>query len=154
MSIGYKAVRGFAVPVFFLVAAATAAPADTQQIVDGVEIYLGVVPAELVRGHPREHPESSMHGGVPVGQNHVMVALFDAKTGERIARAEVSARVRVRGGHVTEVEKHLEQMLIAGSQTYGNYFPMVVTEPYLIELTIRIPGRTKPVTARFEWAKT
>ena len=30
---------------------------------DGVSVYFSVVPAEMVRGHPREHPESEMHGG-------------------------------------------------------------------------------------------
>ena len=50
------------------------------QVVDGVAIYFGVMPAELVRGHPREHPESGMHGDPPVGESHLLVALFDERS--------------------------------------------------------------------------
>src|SRR4030067_126792 len=75
--------------------AAAAPPAATpyRRGVDGVAIYFGILPAELVRGHPQEHPEGQMHGGVPVGENHITVALFDDKTGKRITRAEVTATV-------------------------------------------------------------
>jgi heme A synthase len=64
-----------------LVVSATAAAGGYRQVVDGVAVYFGVMPAELVRGHPQEHPEGQMHGGVPVGENHIMVALFEDKTG-------------------------------------------------------------------------
>ena len=148
---------GQALRVSFAAAAlwCMAAPAHAggyQQVVDGVAIYFGIVPAEMVRGHPREHPEGEMHGGVPAGESHIMVALFDAKTGERITRAEVTARVS--GGHATSGEKRLEPMVIAGSQTYGNYFPMTGIGPYQIELNVRVFGKTKPVRARFEWSRS
>ena len=106
----------------------------------------------MVRGHPREHPESEMHGGVPTGENHIMVALFDDKTGERIVGAEITARVR--SGHAPDIEKRLESMTIVGSLTYGNYFYMVGSGPYQIELRIHVPGRNKPVSVRFEWARS
>jgi hypothetical protein len=43
---------------------------------------------------PAEHTESKMHGGAPRGrgQHHLIVSLFDAKTGKRIENAQVSAR--------------------------------------------------------------
>lgn len=142
--------------IFFMISlvTATTAQTNTRQTVDGVEVYLGIVPAEMVRGHPREHPESTMHGGVATGQSHLMVALFDAKTGMRITDARVNVRLSVRGGHLQEVVKQLEPMLIAGSQTYGQYFPMLASEPYQIEVTITLSGRDKPVVANFEWSKT
>ena len=58
------------------------------QTVNDVTIYLGVMPSEIVRGHP----ESSLHGS-PKGSDlrHVVVALFDAKTTDRITDAKVSA---------------------------------------------------------------
>lgn len=144
-----------AVVVAGLLLAATAAwSADSgyHKVAGGVSVYFGIVPAEIVRGHPREHPESEMHGGVPAGENHIMVALFDDKTGERIVRAEVVARVR--GGRAPEVEKRLESMTIAGSLTYGNYFYMAGSGPYQIELRIYAPGRNKPISMRFEWARS
>lgn len=139
-----------AVALWFMAAPASAG--GYQQVVDGAAIYFGIVPAEVVRGHPREHPEGEMHGGVPAGESHIMVALFDAKTSERIVRAEVTARVS--GGHASSIEKRLETMVISGSQTYGNYFAMTGPGPYQIELHVRLPGRTKPVRARFEWSRS
>ncbi len=54
------------------IAAAADAPQNFQ-VVQGVAIYLGVMPAQMVRGHPK------MHGGVPAAgyEDHVIVALFD-----------------------------------------------------------------------------
>lgn len=140
------------VGLLFAVTAVWSAHSGYHKVVDGVSVYFAIVPAELVRGHPREHPESEMHGGVPAGESHVMVALFDDKTGDRITRAEVTARVR--GGHVATIEKRLEPMTIAGSLTYGNYFPMGGSGPYQVELRIYAPGRNKPISMRFEWARS
>jgi hypothetical protein len=144
-----------AVVVVGLLLVATAvwgAHSGYHKAVDGVSVYFAIVPAEMVRGHPREHPEGVMHGGVPAGENHIMVALFDEKSGERIVRAEVTARVR--GKNAPDIEKRLEPMTIAGSLTYGNYFYMVGSGPYQIELRIQVPGRNKPVSMRFEWARS
>lgn len=144
-----------AVVVVGLLLVATAAwSADNSyhKVANGVSVYFGIVPAELVRGHPREHPEGEMHGGVPAGENHIMVALFDDKTGERITRAQVTARVS--GGHAAGIEKRLEPMTIAGSLTYGNYFYMGGSGPYQVELRIYAPGRNKPISMRFEWARS
>jgi hypothetical protein len=115
------------------------------KVVDGVSIYLGVVPAEIVRGHPKEHPEGAMHGGAPAGgeQYHVMVALFDAKTGQRINDAQVTAKV-------ADVEKKLEVMNIANAITYGNFFPMSGRGPFRIVVQIRKPGEPRIVEALFE----
>ena len=144
-------VSGLLAALLWLSAAALAAERDQRQVIDGIAIYFGILPAELVRGHPPEHPESGMHGGTPAGENHLMVALFNDKTGERIARAEVTATIT--GPDRFKAEKRLEPMTIAGSVTYGNYFNMLGPGPYRIELLIRLPGAAKPIRARFEWAR-
>ena len=134
---------------------ATAAPtADTayRRVVDGVAVYFGVMPAELVRGHPQEHPEGQMHGGVPVGENHIMVALFEGKTGKRITRAEVTATITGPGNF--KAEKKLEPMIIAGAATFGNYFNMLGPGPYRIALRIRTPGIGHDIEATFTWARS
>ena len=120
------------------------------KVVDGVTIYIGILPAEMIRGHPKEHPEGSMHGGVPRGgeQYHVMVALFDAKTGERINDADVKASVAGVGAKGWPVK--LEPMNIANTITYGNYFNMSGYGPFRIDLQIRRPNATRVIEARFE----
>jgi hypothetical protein len=143
---------GWLLAGLLLVVSATVAAGGYRQVVDGVAVYFGVVPAELVRGHPREHPESGMHGGPPVGESHLLVALFDDKTGTRIRGAEITATIT---GAEGKIEKKLEPMVIEDTATYGNYFYLIGPGPYRIDLAIRLPGGTKsPLRARFEWARS
>jgi hypothetical protein len=127
-----------------LTAPASAEVGGDSQTVDNVVIYLGLMPAEMIRGHPAEHKESSMHGGPPAGgQYHVLIALFDAKSGARITGAQVEARV-------SEVGIEGSEKTIAGAETYGNYFPMPGHAPIRIEVAIRLPGQSRDIRARFE----
>jgi hypothetical protein len=138
-------------PALLIAFTAAAAPAY-EQVVDGVAIYFGIVPAELVRGHPRQHPEGEMHGGPHAGQNHVMVALFDDKSGRRITVAEVHASVT--GPKGLRSGQALEPMVIANAVTFGNYFAMPGPGPYRIALRIRLPGTTRDIEAVFSWARS
>lgn len=128
-----------------------AAPSGSRQVVEGVALYFGLLPAELVRGHAREHPESGMHGGVPVGESHLLVALFDDKTGKRIDGAEVTATVT--GPERLKLRKTLEPMTVAGAITYGNYFYLTGPGPYRIAVRARLPD-AREVTATFTWARS
>ncbi len=129
-----------------------AAERDYRQVVDGVAIYFGILPAQLVRGHPPEHPEGEMHGGAPAGENHVMIALFNAQSGARVTGAEVGATIT--GPDRFKAEKKLEPMVIAGSLSYGNYFYMTGPGPYRIQLRIRLPGTHEEIRAAFTWARS
>jgi len=119
-----------------------------QQVVSGVEVYLGVVPAEIVAGHPATHPERQMHGGA-TGGYHVMVALFDHASGQRITDAQVSARL----GPPSQPgpETRLEPMTIAGAPSYGNFLDMTRGGSYRIDFQIRRPGRPEAIPAVFQW---
>ncbi|MEW5755866.1 MAG: hypothetical protein AB1810_06135 [Pseudomonadota bacterium] len=131
---------------------ATAAAMDTSQskVVHGMAVYLGIFPAEIILGHPKEHPESEMHGGVPGGKHkyHVVIALFDNATGKRVTDAEVKANVAEIG--LAGQEKKLEPMKIADTVTYGNYFEMIGSNPYKIKLQIRRKGEKTAREAEFE----
>lgn len=120
------------------------------QTVGNVVIYLGLLPAQMIRGHPAQHTETSMHGGKPAsrGEYHVLIALFDASSGSRITNADVRARVSEIG--LAGVEKKLEAMEIAGTETYGTYFPMTGNGPFRIAVVIHIPGRAEEIKALFE----
>ena len=129
---------------------AAAATASDMQTIGNVVVYMGVLPAEMIRSHSREHPEATMHGGVPrtSGQYHVMIALFDAKSGARIENADISARISESG--LDGVVKKLEPMQIAGTVTYSNYFPMAGNGPFLIRVAIHVPGELLQTIAEFE----
>jgi hypothetical protein len=128
-----------------------AAETSRHQVVDGVAIYLGIFPAELIQGHPRQHPEGEMHGGVPAAEHryHVTVALFDTATGKRITGAQVKARVSELG--LAGPEKKLEPMAVAGAISYGNYFKMPGAGIYRIQVQIRRPGVAQVIEAEFEY---
>lgn len=136
-----------------LVAVSAPATADTgsdSKTVGNVKIYMGLLPADMIRGHPAGHPEASMHGGAREGgdEYHVIIALFDAKTGSRIESADISARVSEVG--LAGAEKKLEPMQIAGTVTYGNFFRMAGNGPFEIAVTIRLPGQAQAITTSFE----
>ena len=130
-----------------LLAALTACSADNDsyKTADGLVVYLGVLPAALVRGH------EGMHGDVSSGPHvyHVVAAVFDAATGARIEDAKVEARVTPR--RLAGEARALEQMEIAGTVTYGNYFTMGGSDPYRIELSIRTSGGGQPVKVEFTY---
>jgi len=119
--------------------------------VGGITFYLGVMPAEIVRGHPSGHPESTMHGSPPkgAGSRHLVVALFDAKTGERIVDASVSARVEQVG--LAAEQKDLEPMQIAGTLTYGNFYLMQGGGIYKIRIVVKMKGTSNRIEAEFEY---
>ncbi len=140
----WVALLGVAPPV-------SAAERGYRQIVDGVAVYVGIVPAQLVRGHPPGHPEREMHGGAPVGENHLMVALFEEKTGRRLDGVEATATIT--GPDRFKAEKRLEPMAIAGAASYGNYFYMPGPGPYRIALRFRPPGAARDLRANFTWTR-
>jgi len=78
----------------------------------------------------------------------VLVSLFDAQSGARVADAEITARVT---GPRQPEEKRLLHVPLAGEIAYGNFFHMRPDERYRIELTIRRAGSAGAVTAGFDY---
>lgn len=128
-----------------------AAEDGRHKTVDGVSVYVGVLPAEMLLGHPKGHHEREMHGGVPTGGNryHVVVALFDAASGRRIT----DARVKIGGASIglAASRKKAEPMLVNNVVTYGNYVSMSGGGPYKIEIEIRLRGAGKPIEVEFDY---
>lgn len=118
---------------------------------DGLGIYYAVLPAEMIRGYPKNSPEYTMHGGPPNGEHvhHVMVALFDDKTMERVTDAKVEARVAEIG--LPGVEKALTPMPLAGAMSFGNYFHLSNLATYRITIEIRRPGVQGETDVEFEY---
>jgi hypothetical protein len=118
---------------------------------DGMELFFGIIPAEILRGHPSNHEEQSMHGGVPrnKGVRHLIISVFDAKTQTRITDAAITGSI-TEVGMATQNQK-LEAMSFGGAVSYGNYFAMPNQGPYEIVLNVRRPGDSKTVTTRFQY---
>jgi hypothetical protein len=135
-----------------LVWSLTSAAAEVRQplLAGDLEIFYGVMPAEVLRAHPPDHAERTMHGGVPGARNtyHLIVSLFDTKKRVRITDAQVKARISEAG--LTPQTKPLQPMLMAGVITYGNYFNMTDPGPFRITLHITQPHGGPPVQVSFE----
>ncbi|TKB17078.1 MAG: hypothetical protein E5V75_12530 [Mesorhizobium sp.] len=122
------------------------------QAVQGIGVYFGVLPAAIVGGHQEWHVEGAMHGGAPSGahQYHIVVAIFDAKTGARIENARVRANISGLA-QVGAQNVALEPMLIAGAVTYGNFVELRGSDRYDIKLDITVPGHESPVRVNFKY---
>lgn len=142
------AVLSFAVP-------AEAGVVDGVKTVDGLTVYLGVVPAAVTRVHPSGHTERAMHGGIAspgLHDVHLMVALFDRASGRRVSNVSVTARIHGTGRNRGTVR--LLPMTINGARTYGGYASLGLDQDLMIALDIKRPGRalrTSVVTAQFEY---
>ena len=147
----WHALRSFvlALAMAWVPFAASAFDAGQAKTVDGVTIYLGMIPAEIIKGHPQTHPEASAHGGPPGGAHefHIVIAIFDATNGTRITDAKIFARVATLG--LIGPGKALEPMKIEDTITYGNYFDLPDAGPYTIDVDIEEQGRT--VKAEFAY---
>lgn len=112
---------------------------DPVRSADGLVVYIGIVPAALIRGH-EAGTTGEMHRGPGSGaqSHHVMVAVFDAVTAARITASRVTATLRPAGG--AAVTKVLEPMTINDALTYGNYFTLAADgTPNTLETRIERP---------------
>ncbi len=127
--------------LMFLMFATTVAMADESQRhqkVDGLSVYLGVIPAQLTQKHYK------MHGGVTKDEHnyHIVIAIFDEKTQKRITDAEVKATVSILGmsGKSKELEPMHGELL-----SYGNYFKIDDATLYRIRVDIARKGKAEVV---------
>ena len=147
---------GFAFAMLSLLAVscnsmAVAADDPPYKLAGGLAVYIGVVPAELVKGHPSQHAEKTMHGGAPIGahQYHVVAAIFDATSGARVSDASITAQIS--GLSLSGTKKKLDPMEIASTLTYGAFFDLPGRDLYTIGLAIERPGQPKPVNLEFKY---
>lgn len=131
-----------------------AAADDNYQTKDGLAVYLGVLPATIVRGHPPGHPERAMHGGAPGGRrdHHLVVAVFDTQSGARIEDAEVNATI-AEPGHIAQTRLRLEPMRMADTVTYGGFTALPDPGRYTIGVEIRRPGKEGPTQVEFAYQR-
>lgn len=118
------------VALFFVTASAGADDSRRHQQVDGMDAYLGVIPAQITRS---QHPK--MQGGIggEEHQYHILIALFDSGSGEGISDAKVKATVAQLGmtGDTGALEPMPTEFL-----SYGNYFSMHKADYYRIKVEI------------------
>ena len=131
--------------------AVIAAETDQSKTAGGLTVYLGVVPAEIVKGLATSgNAERPMHGRIPKGPHeyHIVAAVFDAASGARVSDADVTAEVSGLG--LSGSKKKLEPMQIAGTTTYGGFFDLPGFDLYTVKLTVE-RGGASPAVLQFKY---
>jgi len=124
-------------------APATAAADPYHKVIDGMEVYLGVVRAEAV-------PVGAVKAAAPPGKGyyHLNVSLYD--TGTKAAVADATVKVTVSDPTSTE-SKTLSPVAAGGAVSYGGYFRLRGPDPYTIRARIERPGAARASEANFEY---
>lgn len=114
-----------------------------RKVIDGMEIYLGVVRSEAM-------PAGQALGNVPSGKGyyHVNISLIDAKTKLAITDAQVNVKV---SDPIGLEAKNLEVIAAYNTISYGNHFRMDGMFPYAITAQIKRPAAARPTEAKFEY---
>jgi len=149
----------FAILLTFLGAPAPVLAAEASSHLESANyhVYLGVVPASLIKEYPAlVDGDKTLHrdDNVEDSSQHVMVAVFRKLNNERVVNATVIARVSINkllGG--AKAEKPLEKMLTSGLVTYGNYFSMPKQGEYEIAVRIYEPNKDQPESGTFVYKK-
>ena len=91
------------------------------QTVDGLTAYIGLVPAEIIKGHSVGHPERRMHGGVPRGRHkyRIVAAIFGSASGTRISDATIVAQIL--GVGLLGEKTTLGPMAVADATPFGAF---------------------------------
>ena len=137
--------------LLWMLGAPAAAQDGQAKTASGLTVYLGVVPAGIVKGLPAHSPGRPMHGRAPRGPHevHVVAAVFDAASGARVADATVTAQVSGLG--LSGAKKALEAMQINSTTSYGAFFSLPGRDLYKVNLMIRRPGASAPVRLDFTY---
>ncbi len=123
----------------------TPVAAQQVKVIVGVVINFGLMPAELAlraEGHRDAHPQHP-----PAGSQHVLIALDDEKSHERIGDAEVLVEVTDPRGRVEK--KPLLHTQGGGLRDYSELFQFSWSGEYIVRAIITLRPGAKPIEARF-----
>ena len=129
--------------------ASPAAASDSRhKLVEGTDIYLGVLPAEAMRAR-QSGADSKAQREIPSGKGYflVSVVLRDSGSKAEIKDAQVEARV---ANLMTGETRKLEAVSLNDTVSYSNYFQMPGRDPFTVTLQIRKPGAATAIEARFD----
>jgi hypothetical protein len=129
----------------FVTVTSAAHPSMSQEV-DGLTVYLGVTSANRLAAHPELLPKAHpIRNGNHM--HHILVAIFDNTTGERIVDAEIEATVSPLA--VSGPTKIMHPWASAGKMTYCNFFRLSAGDTYVIRVRIRRPGTQAVRIAEF-----
>lgn len=162
-STGWKSLAaGAALALALAPTPSSAGVVDGVKTVDDVTIYLGVVPAGIVRGHEAEL-DAAVRSGLPrssVHNLHIVAAVFNKANGARLEKIQVRARVqevraRVHGTKPRSRTVSLQPMRVNGALTFGAFTTLGGWQDSTIMIDVIRPSRSprhRMTTAAFEYS--
>jgi len=116
------------------------------KLADGLEIYLGVLPAEAVK-------DETVRASAPSGKGyyHFNISVHDADT--KAALKDAMVEVRVASPTTGGATKKLVPMTINNIASYGNYFRLTGAGPYTITVWVHLPKEPRTVVATFDYQR-
>lgn len=121
---------------------ATAAADPHHKVVDGMDVYFGIIKADAMRS---AYPEAKLPAGK--GHYHLNVALADSKSQVPVSDAQVT--MRVSDGMTTQT-KTLGLIAANNAVSYGNFFRFNSGSVYSIRAEIKRPNGAGTAVANFE----
>jgi len=128
-----------------LLLAASPVAAQQRKTVEGLVVNIGIVNALMAEHVDAQH---GVHqGGHGTSAEHIVVSLADAKSGARIAGADVAIEVKNPRGKIQK--KPLMAMTTAGVPDYSEVFDFGWSGKYSLRVTVMPKGAAKPIATRF-----
>ena len=123
-----------ALAAFVALPRAAAEEAGFRKNVGEYSLYLAVMPAEVIKGPLPPEPAGASLNRPPAARDthHVMVSIFDSRSGLRISGWQVEARVAALG--FSGEKRDLEPLNVGGAAVYGNTFPMLGRGPFRVDV--------------------
>lgn len=129
-----------------------AAQIPGERIAGGLVFRVGLSSGQQVAAGAARGAEPMVHGKRPArGKDHLVLVLTDARSGERIADATVTADVNRSG--VDHTRLTLSRMDKSDAPSYGAWLELGQPGPYRIRIRAARPGQADPAVAEFNYDK-
>ena len=117
---------------------------DRHLQVDGMNVYLGVIPAQMTQHKMYDNGDAKKHS------YHVLIALYDIKKGKPVTGVKLKATVSPigAGGHTKSLD-----LMLDGGISYGNFFVMHRPGIYRIRVEIENEKSGKKSIANFVYQR-
>lgn len=122
---------------------------EFRKIAGNFSIYLAIMPSEMIAG-PDHTPEPGTSPYQPTAakdSHHVMVSIFEYRSGKRISKAVVSARVAGLG--FSGENKALNPVEVAGATVFANSYPMIGRGPFRADIQFQTSPESRAEHATF-----
>lgn len=117
---------------------------EFRTIAGDFSVYLAVMPSVMITG-PDNIPESAAspyQATAAKDSHHVMVSIFEYRSGKRISKAAVSARIAGLG--FSGEKKTLKPVEVAGATVFANSYSMIGRGPFRVDIQFQISPGSHP----------